>query len=64
MENLPKAVSYKRHIESKKEEKKRPKECRRQALVSWVLFEGALVASVTRWPLRGSEKYFKSKIFL
>lgn len=30
--------------------------CRRQALVSWVLFEGALVASVTRWPLRGREK--------
>jgi len=30
---------------------------RRQALVSWVLFEGALVGSVTRWPLRGREKY-------
>ena len=29
---------------------------KRQALVSWVLFEGALVASVTRWPLRGREK--------
>ena len=23
---------------------------------NWVLFEGALVASVTRWPLRGREK--------
>ena len=31
--------------------------CRRQALVSWVLFEGALVASVTRWPLRGRGKF-------
>ena len=30
--------------------------CRRQALVSWVLFEGALAGSVTRWPLRGREK--------
>jgi hypothetical protein len=27
-----------------------------QALVSWVLFEGALAGSVTRWPLRGREK--------
>jgi len=26
--------------------------CRRQTLVSWVLFEGSLVGSVTRWPLR------------
>jgi len=26
--------------------------CRRQALVSMVLFEGALVGSVTSWPLR------------
>ena len=33
--------------------------CRRQALVSWVLFEGALVGSVTRRPLRGREKGFK-----
>jgi len=31
--------------------------CRRQALVSWVLFESALVGSVTtRWPLRGRKK--------
>jgi len=30
--------------------------CRRQALVSWVLFGGVLVGSVTRWPLRGREK--------
>ena len=31
--------------------------CRRQASVSWVLFEGAFVGSVTtRWPLRGREK--------
>jgi len=26
---------------------------RRQALVSWVLFKGALAGSVTRWLLRG-----------
>jgi len=25
--------------------------CRRQALVSWVLFKGAHIGSVTRWPL-------------
>ena len=30
--------------------------CRRQAFVSWVLFEGALAGSVTKWPLRGREK--------
>ena len=29
---------------------------KKKELVSWVLFEGALVASVTRWPLRGREK--------
>jgi len=31
--------------------------CRRQELVSWVLFEGALAGSVTRWPLRRRENY-------
>ena len=31
--------------------------CRRQALVPWVLFEGELVGSVTRWPLRGKKPY-------
>jgi len=30
--------------------------CRRQAPVSRVLFEGALVGSVTRWPLLGRKK--------
>ena len=30
--------------------------CRRQALVSWVLFEGALAGSVLRWLLRGRKK--------
>ena len=38
--------------------------CRRQALVSWVLFEGALVASVTRWPLRGRENRFDVCTFI
>jgi len=35
------------------EEAKIRLKCPRQALVSWVLFEGAPAGSVTRWPLRG-----------
>jgi len=33
----------------------------RQALVSWVLFEGSLVRSVTRWPLREWEEKCRQK---